>query len=125
MKKLFLIFFTCFLFGCQTYVWQPVKKQIIGTWVVIPTEKEIIRWHISATEIIIVQDTEVLDTAYYTIENKISKHVLFAKFDPVAIGGSADIEEWHIIRMSNTEMYISSVDPPRFGNIQIALVKEL
>ena len=123
MKKVTLILLASFVFGCQTYVFQPVKKQIIGTWVVIPTEREITRWFIDANQIIIKKDTEYLDTTVYTIENKISKHILVASFDPKVIGGTAFIEEWHIIKMSNDEMYISSIDPPRFGNIQIAFVK--
>ena len=113
--------------GCHTYIFQPVKKQIKGTWVVIPTTTDIIKFRFDGSTLFItLNDTGKLDTTPYVIQNRLTKHTLSTVISLPPLEGIPEIstiEKWHIVNLNKEELYISSIDPPRIGNAQISFIK--
>jgi len=141
-KKFILLIvptFILFLFlGCNTYLWQPVDKLVVGTWVASPnptivgTQWGTEKWVIESGGCITVQiwdssnvlvdslefkaggaeDDELTPCIEWSVESKFTKHYL--RTDRWFYGSQTDIEEspkdpkWLIVKINKEEMYLSA-----------------
>lgn len=123
-----------FLFNhCNTYIWQPVEKQLIdGTWIKSPqiTDDDGVitgyeEWTFTKDGLLyrvfvqltspVIRDTivtcspEKLDFHTYEVENKVTRHFILTPNIEYWCGTS-DEPKWLIVKLTKSEMYLTSID---------------
>ncbi len=134
--KLSLIFglatITLVLFSsCHTWIWQPVKKRIVGRWKQTPIDdtKTSYIWEFDGSQIIIFEESapgtgvyEVIYQTSYSIKLDGQGHVIVAPL-PHENGPN----EWRIIEITSQTLYIANKKylPGNYhnGNLQFGFVR--
>jgi len=126
MRQLIIIVSLSCLLACHTFIFQPIKKQILGTWISTPTDPGIvIDWEFTADSLIVSLNATKLFSTPYTIQNKITKHLLIANIHTqLADTTSPFITDWIITKLNDDEMFIVSQDNPRFANEQYGFIRK-
>ncbi len=133
-----MIFILIFLSGCHTYFFQPVEKQIIGTWIKSPQAYGVVEeWTFDEDNTLRIREytygvltddkkDHAGDREYieWKIQNKITKHHLYTdNYLPFTI--NADVQpKWLIIKVNKSELYLSSIEGKTRGAWQWGFVKK-
>jgi hypothetical protein len=126
------------LWGCHTWVFQPVKKQIVGTWIISPVSDNVqTEWTFTDDgKLYIVKNYPVgnpdtviaCDSTLYAgwhIENKVTKHYLYTdNWEGFCKVGDTN-PRWLIIKLNGENLYISSENEKRIrGTWQFGFTKK-
>lgn len=104
--------FALFTWGCHTFVFQPVKKQIEGTWIADPQDTVVTKWTFSGGSLVINVNGVDTTTISYTVKNKITKHLLV--LDKPLVNETRFV----IVKVNKTQLYLASESKPNIANYQ-------
>jgi len=138
ISLMLMIFIGLSFLGCHTYVFQPVKKQIVGTWIKSPQDSTLhqewtftddgklfivdVQPGISARDT--ARDCDSLTFVSWQVENKITKHYLYTDtYD--AFCSLETPPRWLVIKVNKKELYLSSEENKKIkGSWQYGFVKQ-
>ncbi len=135
-----------FLFNqCNTYIWQPVEKQLIDTWIKSPQTTDEFgvitgyeEWTFTEDGLFyrvfvqltspVIRDTittcspERANVHTYEVENKITRH--FIVTENIDYWCGSDESKWLVVKLTKSEMYLTSIDENKTrGSFQFGFTK--